>query len=155
MRTVLKNVIALQFPRKSLGRPCCDLDEVFSSIDLVLRSGMAWRHLSATKHNIHYSTVHKLFRKWTKAGVFEETYRRLLVLRNRRPRRYCVDSTYVKNQYGRDMIGKNPTDRGRNATKLSVLVDGQIFSLIETPHTNNEQCTLKTMPRKKEKFQDG
>ena len=34
-----------------------------------------------------------------------------------------IDATYVKSIYGEDCIGKNPTDGGRNATKVSILVD--------------------------------
>ena len=123
VRTVMSNVINEHFPRDSRGRPRSDVQDVLSSIDLVLRSGMAWRHLAHTKSSVHWSTVHGLFRKWTRAHIFEETYRRLLALRKRRPRRYCLDSSYVKNQYGRDVIGRNPTDRGRKATKISTIVD--------------------------------
>jgi len=34
----------------------------------------------------------------------------------------CIDSSYVKSIYGRDCIRRHPTDRGRNATKVSAIV---------------------------------
>ena len=34
-----------------------------------------------------------------------------------------VDASYIKNVRGCDKLGKNPTDRGRNASKLSALTD--------------------------------
>ena len=57
----------------------------------------------------------------------QQTNRALLKLERRRTSRrgafHCIDSTFVKNIYGRDCIGRNPTDRGRMATKVSALVD--------------------------------
>lgn len=34
-----------------------------------------------------------------------------------------VDSTYVKNEFGRVGLGRNPVDRGRKALKISALTD--------------------------------
>ena len=55
--------------------------------------------------------------------MFEEAYKKLLKnYKNKYPHKYyCID--YVKNIYGKDCVGKNPTDRGGKATKLSVIVD--------------------------------
>ena len=39
--------------------------------------------------------------------------------RRSRPRHSCVDSTFVKKVYGVDCVGRNPTDRGRMATRLT------------------------------------
>ena len=36
---------------------------------------------------------------------------------------FDANTTAYKNIYGKDCVGKNPTDRGRKATKLSVIVD--------------------------------
>ena len=30
-----------------------------------------------------------------------------------KPSYYCVDPTFVKNLYGTEVLGRNPTDRGR------------------------------------------
>jgi len=35
----------------------------------------------------------------------------------------CIDSSYVKNRFGRTCVGRNHTDRGRKALKLSLVVD--------------------------------
>ena len=42
---------------------------------------------------------------------------------DKRCARYCVDSSYVKNRFARIGLGKNHTDRGRKALKLSVICD--------------------------------
>ena len=47
-----------------------------------------------------------------------KTYKRLCPTTH-----YCVDSSYVKNAFGRECVGKNHTDRGRKALELSVVVD--------------------------------
>jgi len=46
-----------------------------------------------------------------------------------------VDSTFVKNIYGRHCTSRNPTDRGRKAVKISVLVDNRaiILGILPTP----------------------
>ena len=66
-------------------------------------------------------------------NVFKDVYTRLLSLYTNkfRPRRYCVDSSMVKNVYGRDKLGRNPVDRGRKGSKITVVVDhhGIVHSL--------------------------
>jgi len=42
-----------------------------------------------------------------------------------RARTVAVDTSFVKNVHGRDVLGRNPTDRGRNATKVSMLTDAR------------------------------
>ena len=126
---IILNTVSKVCPLRRTGRPRLDAENILNAIDLVLRSGMAWRHLKHTHFTdtCHYTTIHKTFTKWVDLGVFEATYKTILRLdasrRRRGPRYYCIDSTQVKNQYGRDCVGPNPTDRGRKGTKLSVLVD--------------------------------
>ena len=71
----------------------------------------------------------------SKLGLFKAAYHCMLRLHSRRRLICAIDSSFVKNVYGRDCIGRNPTDRGRAATKLSVLVDdlGVPLSLLFTP----------------------
>ena len=60
------------------------------------------------------------------AKVFERAYSAAIKLSRRRGKRgefYCVDTSFVKNVFGRDCVGKNPTDRGRKATKVSAILD--------------------------------
>ena len=63
--------------------------------------------------------------QWSSRGVFEQAYQHALRTYKRLhpPSRYCVDSTYVKNAFGRECVGRNPTDRGRKALKVSVATD--------------------------------
>ena len=128
MSELFKNLVeievARQFPQNLCGRPRkrCD-SEVIDDIFHVVRTGIQWRELRPKR--VSYITVFKTMHLWMSASVFRKAYVRLLRLysRKRRPRYLCLDSSYVKNIYGRDVVGRNPTDRGRRATKLSAVVD--------------------------------
>jgi len=61
----------------------------------------------------------------------------------------CIDSSYVKSIYGRDCIGHNPTDRGRNATNVSAIVasDGVPVALAFFPGNTSDQRTVEVTLR--------
>mgnify|MGYP001567855712 CR=1 FL=1 len=40
-----------------------------------------------------------------------------------------TDTTFIKNYLGVDNLGKNPTDRGRKANKLSIIINDQNIPL--------------------------
>ena len=90
---------------------------------------------------VHDPTVHHYVHKWALQGVFERAwfdmarwylylYKRVRPADARRRSRHrartaVVDASFVKNVHGRDVLGRNPTDRGRNATKVSMLTDAR------------------------------
>ena len=126
-RTVLLCIAERLVPSQARGRPRTDPSKVIDAILLVLRSGMSWRCLAHVRDAPDWRTVHHTFTRWSRAHVFRETARALVRLYRRQTRRACrhgaLDSTYVKNLRGRDVVGRNPCDRGRRATKVSALVD--------------------------------
>jgi len=111
---------------------------------LLVWIGGPWRTLGAG-----YTTVSQTFTKWTAVGVFERTYAAVLRLEKRPFKRNvrveCIDSSYVKRIYGRDCAGRNPPDRGRNATKVSAIVasDGVPVALAFFP---GETATVGPAP---------
>jgi putative transposase len=75
------------------------------------------------------STIYDNFAKWTSDKIFRNTWEDLI---NEYQERIdydvnltlqIIDTTTIKSINGYNCIGKNPTDRGRNATKLSLSVD--------------------------------
>ena len=88
----------------------------------VLRSGMQWRELEC---EVNYTTVMRRMHAWSARGVFAHAYRSLLqTYKKLMPTmHYCVDSAYVKNMFSHECVGRNHTDRGRKALKLSAVVD--------------------------------
>ena len=121
-RCVLKEV-RRSCPAQPTGRPRrLDDATALALIFKVLRTGMQWREVQCAAS---YSTIFRTMHRWCDAGVFTTAYKRVLTLHKRLcpTAYYCVDSTYVKNAFGRTCVGRNHTDRGRKALKLSTLVD--------------------------------
>ena len=56
-----------------------------------------------------------------------------------------LDSSQVKNIAGADCVGRNPTDRGRNGTKISVICDDNIVPLSMTFYGSNEADSNTTL----------
>ena len=83
---------------------------------------MQWRELQAP---VSYATVFRRVQEWERHNIFGKAYSRALQTYKKLypTRSYCVDSSYRKNQYGREGVGRNHTDRGRKAVKLSLVVD--------------------------------
>lgn len=123
-RDLVRIEVSRSFPTQTRGRPrLLNFDHAYDGMLRVLRTGMQWREL--TSPIVSHITIFKTMQRWIDASVFHTAYRRLLTLYHRRrsPKHYSIDSSFVKNVYGHDCTGRNPTDRGRRATKLSVLVD--------------------------------
>jgi hypothetical protein len=88
----------------------------------VCKTGCPWRSLEV--QGASPKTVYHHFNSWSKKRVFEHAFSDLRSLYLELPRRpLIVDCSFVKNIYGRDVVGRNPTDRGRRATKVSLLAD--------------------------------
>lgn len=127
-RLILETADSLA-PRLKYGRKRSLTDQdALTLIFGLLRTGMQWRELNSPHH---YTTVLRRFHLWKREGVFEKAYAQALATyqKIKPPKRYCVDSSYVKNRYGRVGLGRNHTDRGRKALKLSVVTDdaGVVF----------------------------
>ena len=122
-RHVLK-AVNVKMPAARVGRkPSLLPGEALRLIFRVLRTGMQWRELEC---NVHFTTVFKRMKTWSEAGVFTDAYTKTLEVYRKLNKNeyYCVDSSYVKNKFGRkNVTGKNHTDRGRQALKLSAIVD--------------------------------
>ena len=102
----------------------------------VCKTGCPWRSLEV--QGASPKTVYHHFNSWSKKRVFEHAFSDLRSLYLELPRRpLIVDCSFVKNVYGRDVVGRNPTDRGRRATKVSLLADTRGAPLHTCFHTGN------------------
>ena len=145
-KSVLRVHVARHIPPSAKGRPpLLSFDDAYDDILRVLRTGMQWRQLKPKL--VSFITVFKTMHRWIAADLFRTAYRSMLRLyaRRRRPRHCCIDSTFVKNIYGIDCVGRNPTDRGRMATKVSALVDdnGVPFSILCHPANQSDMRLLQ------------
>ena len=75
------------------------------------------------------STLHKRFRAWVRAGIPERVWKQVTTtyinqknaINRKSLSNLFIDSTMIKNDLGVDCTGPNPTDRGRNGSKISVI----------------------------------
>ena len=146
-QNLVKIEVEAKFPRSTRGRPPkISVDDAYHWIEYIARTGIQWRALPVTQCS--YTNVFRIMQEWIRAGVFKTAYRRLLRLysRRRRPKYYCIDGSFVKNVYGRDCVGRNPTDRGRKATKVTAIVDdlGIPFSILMTPANQADVVLLES-----------
>ena len=145
--TLFKNIVRIvvqqKCPEAPRGRPRqIPFDVAFNQICRVLRSSMPWG-LDQYVCGFHYQTVYKTWARWVSLNVFKIAYSRLLRLysRRRHAKHYCIDTSYVKNRLGVDCLGRNPTDRGRMATKISMCVDdvGIPVCILAVPGNTSDQ----------------
>jgi len=116
-----------------------------------LRTGSQWCNLDPKECS--WKTVYHYFSLWSKANLFENAYLKLLdVYKKIKPlsKHLIVDTSYIKNVYGADCIGRSPFDRGRFATKASVIVDqtGVPLQFVFHPGNKNDCKTLGHLLRK-------
>ena len=155
MRNVLRRIVLLQvekhFPPCRTGRKRLEADFLLDQFERLLWTGSPWRAM--TSDAASYQSLHRHFLAWRDKGVFQEAYKVAYRLHCRPVRRnasfHCLDTSFVKNIYGRDCIGRNPTDRGRSASKLSALVDqhGLPVSLAFFPANRHDTQTVEATLR--------
>jgi len=123
------------------GEP--DPSAVLERMALLLWGGSPWRTLGAG-----YTVIFQPFHQVDCGGCLRARLCRCAAPLSTAPKRNvrveCIDSSYVKSIYGRDCIGRNPTDRGRNATKVLVMVasDGVPVALAIFPGNTSDQRTV-------------
>ena len=93
----IEPIILEEDPPKARGRKRSDPRQMLNGIIFRLRSGCQWNRLP--KELGDDSTIHRTFQRWVGTGVLHRMWG--------------------------DLIGPNPTDRGKAGTKRSLLVDGE------------------------------
>ena len=92
---------------KSVGRPrVASTTFVLDRVLYLCRTGCQWAHLPLPDF-VSYKTIYHRFRIWAKHRVFEDAfYQRVCSYRMQHQTPLIVDTSFVKNQYGRDVLGK-------------------------------------------------
>lgn len=139
------------------GRPPkMTVDYILDRIGYVLRTGCQWAMLPEKDGS--WKTVYHYFSKWSKAHIFERAHQDLVYFYSKRglSREVIVDTSFVKNVWGRDCLGKSPVDRGRKATKVSVMTDarGTPLHLLFHPGNKNDSRSLPHLLHKTSKHLD-
>jgi putative transposase len=130
------------------GRPRVPARRVLAAIFFVLRTGCQWKALDATGLGSG-STAHRRFQEWVRAGLFFRLWRvaaqRYDEVRGIDWRWLAVDGCLTKAPLSRsEVVGRNPTDRGKQGVKRSLLVDGKgvPLALVVGPANRNDHLLL-------------
>ena len=109
------------------GRPRLPDRAVINAIWYVLWTGCQWKALRRDWFGISASTAHARFQTWQQLGVFEKVMKRLAKYygkkRSVKWRWQALDSKSCPSPLGGEGAGRNPTDRGKQGSKLHLLVD--------------------------------
>ena len=111
IKTIILNTVATLAPLANVGRPRTNHATLIGEFIRILRTGAPWRDVQ----NVDFRTAHRHFIRWSRLGVFEAAYRKLLRLVSRRRRDgsfLVIDTSFVKNVFGVDVVGRNPTYKG-------------------------------------------
>jgi len=113
-------------PPKGRGRPREDARRILDGIIFHFRTGCQWNHIPRVYGDD--STIHRTFQRWQQLGLFEKMWAMLVEecdeLGGVDWKWQAADTAMGKARSGGDEIGPNPTDRGKNGTKRSILTDG-------------------------------
>jgi transposase len=94
--------------------------KAMEAILFVLMTGCQWKALDKTNLCKH-SVAHKRFQEWRDAGVFEEFWRRGLLMYDEKKgigwRWLSIDGAMTKSPLGGELTGANPTDRAKKGLK--------------------------------------
>ena len=120
------------------GRPrSTSIAEIIDKIVYVCRTGCQWRSIDG-HDGISCKTVYHWFRIWSHNRIFEHAFYKLSsTYRSLHQYPLIADTSYVKNIFGRNVIGANATDRGRKATKVSLLADSKAVPIALCFHQGN------------------
>lgn len=127
------------------GRPHADWRRCLNGIIYHMRSGCQWNHLPQEFGDD--STVHRWYQRWCRLGVMERIWADLVAgcdeLKEVHWDWQSADGWLGKARHGGDAVGANPTDRGKNGTKKSLLVDEQGGPLgVVIAGANRNDCKL-------------
>jgi len=131
----------------------------FDTFLTVLKHVNSWRSLSVTanfsgKSKYHYTTIRKMFNKWSKLNVFQIAYNKMLtVYKHNLPHSKSIDlfidACFISNKTGSELVGINPTYYKKNVTKLSIVCDNNKipFSVTAFKTTTNDCKTVNQSVR--------
>jgi transposase len=134
-------------------------EHVLYNILRVLKHGIPWRATGSSNGEYAWQTIHRRFTHLVNNEHFFKVWKtvveRYATRRNNLDKRHFqniyIDTTFIKNVGGVDMLGKNSTDRGRKATKISIVCDEDriILGHIATPCKSDVkvvETTLDSVP---------
>ena len=142
------------------GRPRILSDvETLDAVFYVCRTGCQWSALQETHwcSRCAWKTIYHRFRVWARLRIFDHVFHDLAKKTLAESSDTLVtDTSFIKNIHGRrdQVLGRNRTDRGRMATKLSLLCNSEGLPLHYVLHCGNkaDACLLRHLLVDAERF---
>jgi len=143
--TLARHVLADEVTRlSSRGRPrLLSTSQALEACFFVCKTGCQWSAIDGM-FGVSYKTVYHRFNAWSKHRLFEHAFYELASEYRKKHDNLplLVDTSHVKNVFGRDVLGPNHADRGRKSTKVSLLSDSQARPLTIMFHQGNRNDCL-------------
>jgi transposase len=105
------------------GHPPAATVRVLASLRRFVREGTPWRGLKATPAEASGSTLRRRLADWAEINLLQRVHAMLVTMLRGDPT-LIVDSCSVRAKRGGDLVGPNPTDRGKRGTKYHLAVTG-------------------------------
>jgi len=109
------------------GRKRADNRAVLNGIWYVLWTGCQWKAVHKDWFGVCSSTLHQRFQEWQQEGVFEAIMRKMVQFYARQQhikwKWQAIDSKSCPAPLGGSATGKSPVDRGKQGSKIHLLVD--------------------------------
>jgi transposase len=119
--TVIEHCEGPSEPRP--GHPPAETVRVLATLRRFGREGTPWRSLKATPREASGSTLRRRLADWAEINLLQRVHA-LLVAMLRGDPTLIVDSCSVRAKRGGDLVGPNPTDRGKQGSKYHLAVTG-------------------------------
>jgi transposase len=105
------------------GHPPAATVRVLASLRRFVREGTPWRGLKATPVQASGSTLRRRLADWAAINLLQRVHAVLVAMLRGDPD-LIVDSCSVRAKRGGDLVGPNPTDRGKHGTKYHIATTG-------------------------------
>ena len=124
---IVKRFLPAPAQQRRPGRPRADDRAALNGIWYVLWTGCQWKAIHRNWFGVSSSVIHERFQTWRKKGVFADMMREM-VLYYQTTREIgwqwqSIDSKSCPAPLGGEETGRNPTDRGKQGSKIHLLVD--------------------------------
>ena len=134
-------------PPAATGRKREDARKILDGLIFHFRTGCQWNHIPKVYGDD--STIHRTFQRWVEIGLFEMIWALLVYeceeLGQVDWQWQAADTQLGKARGGGDEVGPNPTDRAKNGTKKSLLVEasGGPLSIVVAPANRRDEQLLE------------
>jgi transposase len=110
-------------PGRGPGHPPTETIRVVAALRRFLREGTPWRGLTATEDQASGSTLRRRLARWAETGLLTKVHALLVGMLRGNPD-LILDTCSIRAKRGGELIGPNPTDRGKRGTKYHIATDG-------------------------------